>query len=362
MPRASPPAATPIFSNHSIAQVLRVVPIHPVRATQSTAIVISSSALSGYLAEEPLRCKSQYLDRITNGYIFDYINSTQSGPGGYNLILGPTAEAVNIPTVSCGTAGCLSSLSTVLFTELVYTGMVNSTTFPAAYGSISTDYFLPQLTSYFPAGNPLASCTTLSLIEYTPNAQSVLQKRNDINQQNSQTYVWPGANSLTSTSTLTFRAGHSVSLTSTIPPSTTSFSPSTSPTSVSSSTSPTISSHKSSTASRTSTPPSSGIITIGTSTAPIVPPSLTGIGTVTLTQTVYYNISSVENSLPLSGTFVCNTAGCTRASDAGITTNTSGASSISTAANTSTNGAKKLTQPLVRVILAALLLALTGIL
>lgn len=78
-----------------------------------------------------------------------------------------------VPTTdSCGFAGCLTRASTVLFTELVYAGSVNATS-----GLPVNNYILPQLTDYFPPGNPLRSCTTASLVSYTAEARPALAKR-----------------------------------------------------------------------------------------------------------------------------------------------------------------------------------------
>lgn len=78
-----------------------------------------------------------------------------------------------VPTTdSCGFAGCLTRASTVLFTELVYTGSINTTS-----GLPVNNYILPQLTDYFPSGNPLRSCTTASLVSYTAEARPALAKR-----------------------------------------------------------------------------------------------------------------------------------------------------------------------------------------
>jgi hypothetical protein len=78
-----------------------------------------------------------------------------------------------VPTTdACGLSGCLTSSHTILFTELIYSGSVNSSS-----GLPVNNYILPQLTDYFPNGNPLRSCTTASLVAYTPNAQPALAKR-----------------------------------------------------------------------------------------------------------------------------------------------------------------------------------------
>jgi hypothetical protein len=105
-----------------------------------------------------------------------------------------------VPTTdACGFSGCLTSSHTVLFTELVYTGSVNSSS-----GLPVNNYILPQLTDYFPSGNPLRSCTTASLVVYTPNAQPALVKR-----QGQEPLVFnpfPGAPALTSTLSYTVEA------------------------------------------------------------------------------------------------------------------------------------------------------------
>lgn len=89
------------------------------------------------------------------------------------MVLGKSLIAHAIPTNdACGFAGCLTSSDMVLFTELAYSGSVNTSS-----GLPSNNYLLPQLTNYFPAGNPLRSCTTASLVSYTPDAQPALAKR-----------------------------------------------------------------------------------------------------------------------------------------------------------------------------------------
>lgn len=104
-----------------------------------------------------------------------------------------------VPTTdSCGFAGCLTRASTVLFTELVYTGSVNTTSnLPV------NNYILPQLTDYFPAGNPLRSCTTASLVSYTAEARPALAKRQD--QEPLAINTFDGAPTLTATSRYTFQ-------------------------------------------------------------------------------------------------------------------------------------------------------------
>jgi hypothetical protein len=57
------------------------------------------------------------------------------------------------------------------------------------------NYILPQLTDYFPNGNPLRSCTTASLVVYTPNAQPALAKREVLDQVVINTFA--GAPTLT---------------------------------------------------------------------------------------------------------------------------------------------------------------------
>ena len=147
--------------------------------------------------------------------------STQSGPSGWELILGPTVSAAAVPTTgSCGAAGCLSSYATTLFTELVYTGSVNSSVATDAQEALATNLILPQLTSYFPPGNPFASCTTVSILTSVPNAQATagqsLQERDDgaavqvlkkraASATYSQSIIWPGADSLT-TGSVTYTA------------------------------------------------------------------------------------------------------------------------------------------------------------
>jgi hypothetical protein len=89
----------------------------------------------------------------------------------------------------------LSSAHTVLFTELVYSGLVNSSTnLPV------NNFVMPQLTDYFPSGNPLRSCTTASLVSYTPNAQPVLAKRDA---QPVPINTFPGVPALTAATTFT---------------------------------------------------------------------------------------------------------------------------------------------------------------
>jgi len=123
-----------------------------------------------------------------------FINRTQTGTAGQYLILGPTAVAHAVPTNDpCGFPGCLSSTNTVLFTDLVYTGLVNSSTnLPV------NNFVMPQLTDYFPSGNPLRSCTTASLVSYTPNAQPALVKRDA---QPVPINTFPGVPALTASST-----------------------------------------------------------------------------------------------------------------------------------------------------------------
>lgn len=106
---------------------------------------------------------------------------------------------MDIPiTGSCGAPSCLTSYSTSLFSDLVYTGFVNSTTGTADnYGSVATDYFLPEITSYFSAGNPLASCTIVSLVVPSSPAQTAERRLRERAATFSQTMVWSGAPDLT---------------------------------------------------------------------------------------------------------------------------------------------------------------------
>jgi hypothetical protein len=54
---------------------------------------------------------------------------------------------------------------TTLFTPLVYTGaVVETAVFNSDLGVTVTDYLLPQLTDYFPPGDPFGQCTTATLV------------------------------------------------------------------------------------------------------------------------------------------------------------------------------------------------------
>ena len=141
----------------------------------------------------------------------DIEDSTQTGPSGYEIIIGPTVQAFNVPTTgSCGAVGCLTSYSTRFFTEIVYTAAnVESTTVPdVTNGGFATNYLLPGLTSIFRGGNPYASCTTVSLQSFVPDARAAeqpLRKRNDPATA-SKSMTWPGVPDLTGSETFLAQA------------------------------------------------------------------------------------------------------------------------------------------------------------
>lgn len=259
-----------------------------------------------------------------------------------------------IPTTdACGFAGCLTSSSTVLFTELVYSGSVNTSS-----GLPVNNYVLPQLTDYFPTGNPLRSCTTASLVAYTPNPQPALAKREAVAEP-IPPITFPGVPSLTSTITYSAEANR-------VDPSLPSSSPvgddndgtttddndtSTSSPGISSAVPP--SSQQSAqtqesvqTTSETSDPPptttseasdaQTPASTTAASTGDSAQNSDSALGTMSFTGTVAGTAGNSSSAQPSTWNFVCSSEGCTLASSSETSTTSSGASSTDTEAQLTT--------------------------
>jgi hypothetical protein len=270
-----------------------------------------------------------------------------------------------VPTTdACGFSGCLTSSHTVLFTELVYSGSVNSSS-----GLPVNNYILPQLTDYFPNGNPLRSCTTASLVVYTPNAQPALAKRQGQDQVVFNQF--PGAPSLTSTVSYTVEAnrvdnsppalssasgssgepstgetGTPKTASSTSRPSSqqatqTESSASDSPSSSAIASSNTVSAQGSTpgndqTSSGASDSPSSGATQASTTeiVSSIIASSHastlgsdSALGTTTLAGTVAGTAGNSSSPQPSTWNFVCSSEGCTLASSSETTVSNSSASS-----------------------------------
>jgi hypothetical protein len=311
-----------------------------------------------------------------------------------------------VPTTdACGFSGCLTSAHTVLFTELVYTGSVNSSS-----GLPKNNYILPQLTDYFPSGNPLRSCTTASLVVYTPNAQPALVKRQEQDQLVFNPF--PGAPALTSTISYTVEANRvdnsppALSSTSdssgessakvTGVPTTSSIIASTSPPSAqqgaqtgsSASSSPSSSATAiipSTTASAQGSTPGSDQTGTGSSdylpsgdtqaSTTEVASSITALtqesasggesslGTTTLAGTVAGTAGNSSSPQPSTWNFVCSSEGCRLASSSETTASNSSASSTSAGgvSQTTSQGSSvrvDVSYGIVSIVLAAILLAM----
>jgi hypothetical protein len=239
----------------------------------------------------------------------------------------------------------------------VYTGSVNSSTnLPV------NNFVLPQLTDYFPSGNPLRSCTTASLVEYTPNPQPVLVKRAP---QPAPINTFPGVPDLADSITYTAEANRvEPSPTAEPTPDTSSDDGeasatednggSTNPPATSSEEAPSPSQQESQTASESQAPPPSQQES-QTETGTLVPPSAaqgatytqaaspsatasdgsvqisnTALGTMTLTGSSTQIIGNSTSSQPSTWNYVCSAEGCTLASSSGATASSANASSTST--------------------------------
>jgi hypothetical protein len=240
----------------------------------------------------------------------------------------------------------LTTASTVLFTELVYSGSVNSSTnLPV------NNFLLPQLTDYFPSGNPLRSCTTASLVSYTPNAQPALLKRAP---QPVAVNTFPGVPDLTSTISYTAEAarvepspsapssesdGGQATATednggSTNPPVTSS-------PQATSSAAPPPSQQDTQTAAEPSAAPPSPSTTQealntqtansgATATEGPTQASNTALGTITVIGSSTQVVGNITSSQPSTWNYVCSAEGCTLASSSGATASSANASSTST--------------------------------
>ena len=81
--------------------------------------------------------------------------SSQIGPSGWNLNLGPTATARDVGLCSAGGPQCVTEQPRALSTPLVYTGDVGSTTVTNnGTGAVATKYLLHGIGDYFPPGDP----------------------------------------------------------------------------------------------------------------------------------------------------------------------------------------------------------------
>lgn len=125
--------------------------------------------------------------------------STQTGPSGWNLNLGPAATVHNIG--HCGPNGPVCEVSaTTLFTPLVYTDDVKAVGFSSWSNhsrAEATAFLLPQLTDYFPAGDPLGLCTNIKLS--LPSTITLTKwKRDDVATVGGDgVTTWPGCETLT---------------------------------------------------------------------------------------------------------------------------------------------------------------------
>ncbi|KXS99088.1 hypothetical protein AC578_3502 [Pseudocercospora eumusae] len=98
---------------------------------------------------------------------------TQVGGSGWNLNLGPIQTARDVGRCGPGGNECVTATTQTLSTNLVYTGLVNST----VLGAQSTRYLLPGLPDYFPPGNPFGQCTTAILSTAGSDPRAALRKR-----------------------------------------------------------------------------------------------------------------------------------------------------------------------------------------
>jgi hypothetical protein len=310
-----------------------------------------------------------------------------------------------VPTTdACGFSGCLTSSHTVLFTELVYSGSVNSSS-----GLPINNYILPQLTDYFPNGNPLRSCTTASLVVYTPDAQPALAKREMLDQVVINTFAGaptltpqitfsafanrvdsspPAVSSTSDNSDETSAEGTSIPATSstaasTTPPSSSQQGTQTrssvpgSPSSSAIASSNTVSAQDSTpgnaqTSSGASDSPSSGatqasnteiVSSITASAQSSTSGSASALGTMTLTGTLAGTAGNSSSPQPSTWNFVCSSEGCRLASSSETTASNSSASSTSAggASQTTSQGSSVrvgVSYGIVSIVLAAISLAM----
>ena len=208
---------------------------------------------------------------------------------------------------------------------------------------------LPELTDYFPSGNPLRSCTTASLVSYTPDAQPVLAKRAP---QKVAINTFPGVPDLTPSITYTAEANR-VDASSSTPSSDSDDGQDTATGDDSLSTSPPTTSSLPTTSS--SAPPPSQQDTQTASDAPVPPSSVTqeasttqaanpgaaatdssiqisntGLGTITLSGSSTQIAGNKSSSQPSTWNYVCSAEGCTLASSSGATASSANASLTST--------------------------------
>ena len=232
----------------------------------------------------------------------------------------------------------MSSSNTILFTELVYTGSVNSST-----NLPINNFVLQQLTDYFPSGNPLRSCTTASLVSYTQTARPALAKRDA---QPVAINTFPGVPTLTPAITYTAEANR------VDPPPSTISSPSddgeaTATEDNGSSISPPVTSSEAPPPSQqdTQTPPEAPAPPSSTTeeapatqaanpsatvTDSSVQISNTALGTITLSGSSTQIAGNISSSQPSTWNYVCSAEGCTLASTSGATASSANASSTST--------------------------------
>lgn len=240
----------------------------------------------------------------------------------------------------------MASSSTIFFTELVYSDSVNSSTdLPV------NNFVLPQLTDYFPNGNPLRSCTTASLVSYTPNPQPALLKRAP-DAQPLAINTFPGVPELTPTISYTAEpnivettpsASSSDSgdgpATATEDGSVTNSPPTASSAAVPSSPAPPPSQQNTQTAPETPSSPST--VTQEASDSQSADPSATAadgstqtsntaLGTITLAGSSTQMVGNSTSSQPSTWNYVCSAEGCTLASSSGATASSANASSTST--------------------------------
>jgi hypothetical protein len=208
------------------------------------------------------------------------------------------------------------------------------------------NFLLPQLTDYFPSGNPLRSCTTASLISYTPNPQPALLKREAAP---AAVNIFPAVNELTSTATYIAEANRvepspSRSISASDDGETTSTednSDSGSPPATSSSGPPpsqqdiqTVPDTPASSSSTTQEGPYTPVETVETpsttATDGSIQTSNTALGTMTLTGSSTQMAGNSSSSQASTWNYVCSVEGCTLASSSGATASGGNVSSTST--------------------------------
>ncbi|SMR51586.1 unnamed protein product [Zymoseptoria tritici ST99CH_3D1] len=176
LPNGPPLLTEIVFVNPSARQTCITTSCNSELFTQSYSTSLTSCAFPP--------CPSNFLDckcnivvglNLPNG---QSTSVTQIGDSGWNINLGPTATAQNVGVCGGPDGGsCVTSTVTTLFTNVVYTGIVTSTAvFNTGLGSTVTNYLLPDLTDYFPEGNPFGQCTTATLATPSPEVTTPPEK------------------------------------------------------------------------------------------------------------------------------------------------------------------------------------------